>query len=315
MRPGAPMTESLALQYDIASAQSLGRRSRQEDALAVSCPMGVPFGFAVVSDGMGGHAAGDLASRIIVAEVFAELTLRGRGTFPEAADLSHLLDASVRTANDSLRAQIEACPEQAGMGGTVVATALVEGGLQWVSVGDSLLFLVRDGRIERLNADHSMAPQIDMMAQRGMIDAEEARNHPQRNCLTSALTGQAIPEMDCPEERLELVDGDMIVLASDGLQVVPQAELAAILALAEGSPSRDIAAALMEAVAEADDPEQDNTSVVVIKVERDEAALATGTDTAAAAPRSAEDQKLWAMVSGLLEQPAYQTADAAKTRS
>ena len=312
------MTEPLALQYDIASAQSLGRRSRQEDALAVSCPMGAPFGFAVVSDGMGGHAAGDLASRIIVAEIFAELTLRGRGPFPEAADLSHVLGASVETANDSLRAQIEACPDQAGMGGTVIATALVEDALQWVSVGDSLLFLVRDGRIERLNADHSMAPQIDMMAQRGMIDAEAARTHPQRNCLTSALTGQAIPEMDCPERRLDLADGDMVVLASDGLQVVPQAELAAILALAEGSPSRDIATALMEAVAECEDPEQDNTSVVVIKVEKGNAIAASGSDPATGAraePRSAEDRKLWAMVSGLLDQPAYQTADAAKTRS
>lgn len=312
------MTDSPAVQYDIASAQSLGRRSRQEDALAVSCPMGAPFGFAVVSDGMGGHAAGDLASRIIVAEIFAELTLRGRGSFAEPGDLSHLLDASVQTANDSLRAQIEACPDQAGMGGTVVATALVDGGMQWVSVGDSLLYLVRDGRIERLNADHSMAPQIDMMVKRGMIDAEEARTHPQRNCLTSALTGQAIPEMDCPARRLDLADGDMVVLASDGLQVVPQAELAAILALAEGSPSRDIAAALLEAVAECEDPEQDNTSVVVIKVERPAAAAGTVTDagtSAKAEPQTAEDRKLWAMVSGLLSQPGYQTADAAKTRS
>jgi serine/threonine protein phosphatase PrpC len=61
------------------------------------------------------------------------------------------------------------------MGGTVVATSLVDGGLQWVSVGDSLLYLLRDGMLKRLNDDHSMGPQIDLMARNGMIDAEEPR--------------------------------------------------------------------------------------------------------------------------------------------
>jgi serine/threonine protein phosphatase PrpC len=166
--------------------------------VAVSCPQGAEFGFAVVSDGMGGHAAGDLASRIIVAEVFAELTLRGRAALADPEDLAELLQASVETANASLQAQIEAYPDQLGMGGTVVATSLVDGGLQWVSVGDSLLYLLRDGMLKRLNDDHSMGPQIDLMAKNGMIDAEAARTHPQRNCLTSALTGKDIPELDCP---------------------------------------------------------------------------------------------------------------------
>jgi serine/threonine protein phosphatase PrpC len=300
------MTEPAVLSYDIASAQALGGRERQEDAVAVSCPIGAEFGFAVVSDGMGGHAAGDLASRIIVAEIFAELILRARGSFADPADLSELLESSVQTANASLRAQIEACPEQAGMGGTVVATALVEGGLQWVSVGDSLLWLVREGRIERLNDDHSMAPQIDLMAERGMIDAATALSHPQRNCLTSALTGQAIPEVDCPTGRLDLRHGDLVVLASDGVQALAQSELSAILGRAATSSSRQIAGALIEAVVAVGDPEQDNASVIVIKVE----------DTA---PRAAlvpamavgEERRLWPSVSSLFARPA--TLHAANT--
>jgi serine/threonine protein phosphatase PrpC len=115
------------------------------------------------------------------------------------------------------------------MGGTVVATSLVDGGLQWVSVGDSLLYLLRDGMLKRLNDDHSMGPQIDLMARNGMIDAEAARTHPQRNCLTSALTGKDIPELDCKGQRLELEDGDIIVLASDGLQSVAEEDIASIL--------------------------------------------------------------------------------------
>jgi serine/threonine protein phosphatase PrpC len=83
-------------------------------------------------------------------------------------DLAELLQASVEMANASLQAQIEAYPGPgSGMGGTVVATSLVDGGLQWVSVGDSLLYLLRDGMLKRLNDDHSMGPQIDLMAATG----------------------------------------------------------------------------------------------------------------------------------------------------
>lgn len=258
----------LATRYDVASAQAQGCRERQEDALAVSCPQGAEFGFAVVSDGMGGHAAGDLASRIIVAEIFAELILRSRAPFEAPRDLSELLCDAVGTANASLRAQIEACPEQAGMGGTVVAAALVDGGLQWASVGDSLLYLVRDGRLQRLNEDHSMAPEIDLMAERGVIDFEQARTHPHRNCLTSALTGQDIPELDCPARRIDLMDGDTVLIASDGIGVLGEEAIAEILAFCAGSDSREIAEALVRGVEACGDPEQDNTSVVVIRVQR-----------------------------------------------
>jgi PPM family protein phosphatase len=302
------MSEAADIRYDVASAQSVGRRDRQEDALAVSCPEGVDFGFAVVSDGMGGHAAGDLASRIIVAEIFAELILRSRAPFEEARDLAELLHDAVETANASLRAQIDACPEQTGMGGTVVATALVQGGLQWASVGDSLLYILRDGRLERLNEDHSMAPQIDLMAAKGMIDAEAARTHPQRNCLTSALTGQAIPEVDCPARRLELADGDIVLIASDGLQTLDEEVIAETLAAMSGEQSREIAAALLDAVAGRGKPEQDNTSLVVIKVHRREVAMREG--ATAATPGS-----LWTSLAGALRRPAIPAEASAKTRN
>jgi hypothetical protein len=165
------------------------------------------------------------------------------------------------------------------MGGTVVATSLVEGGLQWVSVGDSLLYLLRDGMLKRLNDDHSMGPQIDLMARNGMIDAEEARNHPQRNCLTSALTGKDIPELDCTPERLDLEDGDIIVLASDGLQSLAEEDIASILDKMSDHESRDIATALIRAVAAKGVSDQDNTSVAVIRVYQPEPEPRGGTRT------------------------------------
>jgi hypothetical protein len=166
-------TEPFQPHYDVATAQSQGRRDRQEDAVAVSCPQGAEFGFAVVSDGMGGHAAGDLASRIIVAEVFAELTLRGRAAHADPDDLSELAAGLGRDGEFQPSGPDRGLSRPgSGMGGTVVATSLVDGGLQWVSVGDSLLYLLRDGMLKRLNDDHSMGPQIDLMARNGMIDAE-----------------------------------------------------------------------------------------------------------------------------------------------
>lgn len=307
------LTEPFQPHFDVASAQSLGQRQRQEDAVAVSCPQGAEFGFAIVSDGMGGHAAGDLASRIIVAEVFAELTLRGRASQAAPDDLSALLSASVETANSSLKAQIDAYPDQAGMGGTVVATTFVEGGLQWVSVGDSLLYLLRDGMLKRLNDDHSMGPQIDLMARNGMIDAESARTHPQRNCLTSALTGKEIPEIDCTATRLDLEDGDLIVLASDGLQAVADEDIASILDRRANSEAREIATALIDAVEAAGDPEQDNTSVVVIRAYQPEPKVEIAAEPVAQPAK--RRRSIWAVLGGIFGRPALPATATAKQES
>jgi len=307
------LTEPFQPHFDVASAQSLGQRQRQEDAVAVSCPQGAEFGFAIVSDGMGGHAAGDLASRIIVAEVFAELTLRGRASQAAPDDLSALLSASVETANSSLQAQIDAYPDQAGMGGTVVATTFVEGGLQWVSVGDSLLYLLRDGMLKRLNDDHSMGPQIDLMARNGMIDEESARTHPQRNCLTSALTGKEIPEIDCTATRLDLEDGDLIVLASDGLQAVADEDIASILDRRASSEAREIATALIDAVAAAGDPEQDNTSVVVIRAYQPEPKVEALAEPVAQPEK--RRRSIWAVLGGIFGRPALPATATAKQES
>ena len=305
------MAEPFDPHYDVSTAQSQGARERQEDAVAVSCPQGAEFGFAVVSDGMGGHAAGDLASRIIVSEIFAELTLRGRKTLTAPDELSELLKDSVETANSSLQAQIEAYPDQEGMGGTVVATSIVDGGLQWVSVGDSLLYLLRDGMLKRLNDDHSMGPQIDLMAKNGMMDEETARTHPQRNCLTSALTGKDIPELDCPERRMELEDGDIIVLASDGLQSVSEEDIASIVDEAAHRESRDIAAALIDAVAAAGEPDQDNTSVVVLRVYQPEPAVEEVPEPVAE-PVVRPRRSIWQTLGGLFGRPALPATATAK---
>lgn len=265
-RTGPAMTESAALRLDVCSALSQGARARQEDALVTAFPEGDDGGFAILSDGMGGHAAGDLASRIIVSEIFAQLMLRGTIDPDRQADVAPLLQKVVKVANSCIRSYTDANPQKRGMGGTVVATLVTGGMLHWISVGDSLLYLYRDGALTRLNADHSMGPQIDLMVDEGLLDAAAAERHPQRNCLTSALIGEDIPHIDCPATPLELRDGDLIVLASDGLQYLRPELIEATIAQTAEAQSSSVSRALMSALGALDDPEQDNTAIVILKV-------------------------------------------------
>lgn len=261
------MADTTGISFDVSSALSLGARTRQEDALVTSFAQGSEIGFAILSDGMGGHTAGDLASRIIVTEMFAELTLRTATGQLEDDDFPSLLRYAAEVANECLASHIEANPQTQGMGGTVVATLTVGRDLYWLSIGDSPLWLLRDGEFRRLNADHSMAPQIDLMVAQGMMDEATGRAHPQRNCLTSAIIGQTLAEIDCPEEPFQMEPGDLLLAASDGLQYLPDAGIEAILKRGQRDDSRTLADALLSGVASVEDPEQDNTSVVVIRAE------------------------------------------------
>lgn len=263
------MTRAAEIELETAAALAQGTRARQEDALATAFARGGEVGFAVLSDGMGGHAAGDLASRIIVTEIFAELTLRLARPGLDPAAIPALLRDAVTVANRCLRDRIAVEPETRGMGGTVIVIAVAGNGLYWISVGDSPLYLYRGGRLVRLNDDHSMAPQIDLMARQGMIDAETARTHPQRNCLTSALIGAEIPEVDCPDEAFALEPGDLVLAASDGLQFLPDAAIGGILKRARRRSTGRIAEALIAGVERLADPDQDNVSLVVLKAGAD----------------------------------------------
>ncbi len=250
---------------DVAAAIALGRRARQEDAVIANFAGGEDSGLAVLSDGMGGHDDGDLAARVIVSGILGAFSLSGRPCPSDQSSLRcRLLDA-VRTANQSLRHAVDDGQGQEGMGGTVIAAVLENDRLSWISVGDSSLYLFRDGVLSRLNDNHSLGPQIDLLVDRGVIDAETARRHPQRGCLTSALVGAKINSIDCPDEPVLVGPGDILLLASDGLEVLGQARIARLLALRGDCPSQDIASALIEAVADANEPEQDNVSVIVIK--------------------------------------------------
>jgi serine/threonine protein phosphatase PrpC len=252
--------------YDVASGISQGARDYQEDAITADFPVGAEAGFVVLADGMGGHAAGDVASKVVLTEVFSELKFHFSDVQSFEARAPEILRSVADFANETLRQHTRSHPETEGMGATLVVPALVENRLWWISIGDSPLFLFRGGKLTQLNEDHSMAPQIDFMVKSGLMDPQVAANHPDRNCLISVLMGTRIPKIDCPTQPYELQAGDIVLCASDGVQFLTNAQIEKVLGKYRKARSTEIAERLLEELARLDDPDQDNISFTLIKV-------------------------------------------------
>jgi serine/threonine protein phosphatase PrpC len=252
--------------YDVAAGLSQGGRDYQEDALVTDFSFGLDSGVAVLADGMGGHEAGDVASKIVVTEVYSTLKFRSADFADDEAQIPENLATAAVNANSKIQDFVKASPEAQGMGATLVSLVMVENRMYWMSIGDSPLYLLRDGKLQQLNEDHSLAPQIDFMVQQGLMDKETARNHPDRNCLTSVIMGSRIAKSDCPTRPFELRMGDIIVVSSDGLQYLGNEKIEKVLQRYRRRKSAEIAGHLLEAIATLNDPDQDNVSFSVIKL-------------------------------------------------
>lgn len=249
----------------VASAQDIGTRSRQEDAVVAHASHGADPLLAVLSDGMGGHDDGDLASRIIASEMFGELFIAAARKSAMQRQSTNVFRAALNCANLRLKQHIDAGRLGQNTGGTLICVTIHDNQLRWISVGDSSLYLLRDNTLRRLNVLHSMAAQLDLMVANDQIDAETAKAHPDRHCLTSAVTGREIVSIDCPDGAQNLLPGDVVVLASDGIDVLTENDIARIVKDNKEDDCAAIARALLNAVKKADVPDQDNTSIIVIK--------------------------------------------------
>jgi PPM family protein phosphatase len=223
--------------------QDQGARPYQEDSWALRNLSDGTL-LAVLADGMGGHAGGAVASKLAV------------DAFLKAVEAGRPLTDGLRDANDAVRAGAAGKAELAGMGATLVGALLKDDEVRWISVGDSPFYLVTGGKLERLNADHSFAPQIDAMVERGMITAEEAAQHPGRHTLREAVMGEPITLID--EGRRKLGAGTTLLLCSDGVESLAHEKIAA----AAGQTVKYI----LDTVLAVGKPHQDN--VTIIKLDR-----------------------------------------------
>lgn len=163
---------------------------------------------AVVADGMGGYEGGQEASRLAV-ETLVAVYRDFVGDDPQAA-----LVEALQAAHEQIRQYSFAHPELRGMGTTCTAAAIVQDALYYVHVGDTRLYLIRDGQITRVTRDHSY---VGRLVESGMISQEEAEAHPQRNILTAALGTNPDLIMDSPGRPEPLRPEDVLLICSDGL--------------------------------------------------------------------------------------------------
>jgi protein phosphatase len=206
----------------------------------------------MVADGMGGHAAGELASAIAVATV-ADLDVHP----PEQTQILAALSESIDDIGDGIADVITADPDLTGMGTTVTGLYWQGASLAVVHVGDSRAYLLRDGELTQITHDHTY---VQTLVDAGRITPEEASIHPRRSLLMRALDGMNPVEADLSVR--EARDGDRYMLCTDGLSgVVANYEIAAILT--EGDPTGAVTR-LVDRALERGAP--DNVTVVIADV-------------------------------------------------
>ena len=211
----------------------------------------------VVADGMGGHAGGDIASAIAVRRI-AETDRLDFAT-PQEAEFA--LHSAMIAANQDISAAVEDRPELTGMGTTVSAMVRVGDVIATAHIGDSRIYLLRDGELSQITNDHTF---VQRLVETGRITPEEAAVHPRRSVLMRVLGDiDQSPEIDT--SILGTVPGDRWMLCSDGLtSYVP---LERILIAMSGSPtSADAAEALVEEALEHGAP--DNVTAIVVDIDR-----------------------------------------------
>lgn len=189
---------TLVLRYAARSDRGLVRANNEDSVYAGARLL-------ALADGMGGHAAGEVASQLVIAAL-AHLDDDEPG-----GDLLGKLDAAVRAGNSAIAAQVEVEPELEGMGTTLTAILFAGNQLGLVHIGDSRGYLLRDGELTQITKDDTF---VQTLVDEGRITPEEAHSHPQRSLIMRALTGHDVePTLIMREARA----GDRYLLCSDGL--------------------------------------------------------------------------------------------------
>jgi protein phosphatase len=176
-------------------------------------------GLFVVADGMGGHVSGEMASQLAVESV-EEFVSRSRSESVHfsgeyRSDLSieqNRLLAATRVANRKIREEADKNPTKRGMGTTLIGVILEDKHLAVVNVGDSRLYRVRNGDLKQVTNDHTLVAEQQKL---GRLTKDEARKHPQRHILTSALGISESPKIDL--YRTKVIPDDLYLICSDGL--------------------------------------------------------------------------------------------------
>lgn len=207
----------MTLQVEVAGKSDVGCvRANNEDNFGYDSR----YGIYVVCDGMGGAAAGEVASKMGVDTVLNYYRQSARnGRFPEfrlqapdASARANALGSAIQLANEAIFTASRQRPSQAGMGSTVVAASVDQGFFSIAHVGDSRIYLIRTGAIQQLTNDHSLVME---QVRRGLITMEDAQKVDYHNIVIKALGAEAKVEPDLDD--MMAMESDVLLLCSDGL--------------------------------------------------------------------------------------------------
>ena len=244
------------------NAQHIGARSEQQDSFGFSDFENATFVkhagiLSVVADGMGGLALGKDSSAIAVQTFLATYAAKE----PDE-QIAEVLDRSLHSANRAVNRRAAEAGVEGEAGTTLVAVVIHEGKLYRISAGDSRIYLFRQGELRQITTDYNYGRVLDRMVEKGEISLGEAASHPSRAALTSYLGKAEVDEYDRPSDMaLELLSGDKVLLASDGLfGFLPEEDIVRAMA----SEPQHAAEALVQETVSRQIPYQDNVTVAVL---------------------------------------------------
>jgi PPM family protein phosphatase len=250
------------------AASDRGRvRSTNQDACLVLPEQGL----FILADGMGGHQAGEVAAQAVVSLLPRTIRKKAQAAAslrPRIAEL--ILQEGIVQLSEQLRVQGAGKPGLDGMGATVALVWIPNAGetAYLAHIGDSRIYLWRDGRLQQLTEDHSL---VGLLLKYGEVSAEEAARHPARGQLSRyiGMEGEAVPDV----QTLALQDKDCLMLCSDGLTgMVPDDQIAAVLT--EAPDMGTACHELMEGANSAGG--KDNISIIIVDVQIVEGNLTSG---------------------------------------
>jgi len=233
------------------------RRANNQDQFVVDRDLQ----FFAIADGMGGHAAGEVASQIAIETLVERIPANGRTESDETAPQpeTRLVEA-ILEGNRRICESVTTHEERRGMGTTLVTFWHVADNALIGHVGDSRAYRLREGQLDRLTEDHSW---VEEQVRRGVLSDEEAHNHPMRNVVTRAMGSAESPEVEL--NHAEVRPGDLYLLCSDGLNsMVSDEEIRQTLARYADSPEEACGGLIEQANAKGGD---DNITVIVIGIE------------------------------------------------
>lgn len=250
------------MRVEAAGGLYLGDRNLQQDTVQILNDRQTGVCLLCLSDGIGGAGNGHLASGLIVRSAMAELKAH-LSEIAAGAEVPRILIHAAQVANQAIERAVTQNLDKAGMGGTLLLVVIRNDVLSYLSIGDSLIFRLRKGKLEQLNKLHSLAASADHLVATGRMNRQTVQAAA-GSTLTSALTGQELQQVELAADSHAWVRRDTLLLASDGIETLSEDEIACAISDAARTGAATAVSTLISEIEALTADGQDNVSTIVV---------------------------------------------------